>query len=120
MGALAAFFGDSQRALAEVDVLAFGAGIALGLLVGLAPVPLPGGLTFRLGLAGGPLVVALVLGALGRTGGIVWTLPYGANLTLRQFGLVLFLAGVGTRSGYAFVSTLANLIYLLLLARREV
>lgn len=108
LGAIAAFFGDSQRALAEVDVLAFGAGVALGLLAGLVPVPLPGGVTFRLGLAGGPLVVALMLGALGRTGGIVWTLPYGANLTLRQFGLVLFLAGVGTRSGYAFVSTLAG------------
>ncbi len=108
MGALTHFFGDSQRALAEVDVLAFGAGLALGLLVGLVPVPLPGGLTFRLGLAGGPLVVALTLGALGRTGPVVWTLPYGANLTLRQFGLVLFLAGVGTRSGYAFVRTLAG------------
>jgi putative transport protein len=71
-------------------------------------VPLPGGASFRLGLAGGPLVVGLVLGRLGRTGRLVWTLPYSANLTLRQLGLVLFLAGVGTRSGDAFVTTLRH------------
>lgn len=107
-GPLATFFGDSQRALAEIDVLVFSLGLACGLLLGLVPVPLPGGVTFRLGLAGGPLLVALCLGALGRTGSVVWTLPYTANLTLRQLGLVLFLAGVGTRSGYAFVTTLSG------------
>jgi putative transport protein len=61
--------------------------------------------TLKLGLAGGPLIVALVLGALGRTGPLVWSLPYSANLTLRQIGLVLFLAGIGTRAGYSFWST---------------
>ena len=103
-----AFFGDSYRAVSEVDVLAFSLGPALGLVLGLLPVPLPGGLTLRLGLAGGPLVVALVLGRLGRTGPFVWTLPYSANLTLRQIGLVFFLAGVGTRSGWAFRGMLAE------------
>jgi putative transport protein len=39
---------------------------------------------------------------------LVWTLPYSANLTLRQFGLILFLAGIGTRAGYAFVTTLSQ------------
>lgn len=100
------FFGDSYRHIAEVDVLALSLGIALGLLVGLIPIPLPGGVTFKLGIAGGPLIVALILGALQRTGPIVWTTPYSANLTLRQAGLVLFLAGIGTQAGYAFVSTL--------------
>jgi putative transport protein len=61
-----------------------------------------------LGFAGGPLVVALVLGTLGRTGPLVWSLPYAANMTLRQMGLVLFLAGVGTRAGRSFVTTLAG------------
>jgi len=60
----------------------------------------------KLGFAGGPLVVSLILGALERTGPLVWNIPYSANLTLRQIGLILFLAGIGTRSGYAFVSTL--------------
>ncbi|GAB4120070.1 MAG: aspartate:alanine exchanger family transporter [Roseiflexaceae bacterium] len=105
MDALSRYFGDSYRALSEIDIMTFGLGIALGLLVGLIPIPLPGGVTFKLGVAGGPLVVALILGMLERTGPLVWNMPYSANLTLRQVGLVLFLAGVGTRSGYAFAST---------------
>ena len=105
MDKIARFLGDSYRALSEIDVLTFSLGIAAGLLVGLIPIPLPGGLVFTLGFAGGPLVVALILGALGRTGPLVWSLPYSANLTLRQIGLIMFLAGVGTRAGYAFVST---------------
>lgn len=100
------FFGDSYKALSEVDVLTFNLGLALGILVGLLPIPLPGGIAVKLGFAGGPLLVALILGALGRTGPLVWSLPYSANLTLRQIGLVLFLASVGTRSGYAFLSML--------------
>ena len=108
MDAVSAFLGDSYRALSEIDILSFGLGLALGLLLGVVPLPLPGGLTFRLGLAGGPLLAALVLGALQRTGPLVWSLPYSANLTLRQLGLVLFLAGVGTRAGYAFFTSLAQ------------
>ncbi len=102
------FFGDSFRALSEIDVLTFSLGVAVGLLVGLVPIPLPGGVVLTLGFAGGPLVVALVLGALSRTGPMVWTLPYNANLTLRQVGLILFLAGVGTRAGYSFVTTVTQ------------
>jgi putative transport protein len=105
MTAVRRFFGDSFRALSEIDVMTFSLGIAVGLLVGLVPIPLPGGVVLTLGFAGGPLVVALVLGALGRTGPMVWTLPYNANLTLRQVGLIMFLAGVGTRAGYSFVTT---------------
>lgn len=100
------FLGDSYRALAEVDVVSFSLGIALGLLLGSLPIPLPGGGTFKLGFAGGPLVTGLVLGALGRTGPVLWQIPFSANLTLRQLGLILFLAGIGTRSGYAFGQTL--------------
>ncbi len=99
------FFGDSYKELSELDLLSFGLGMVLGLLVGLIPIPLPGGVTITLGSAGGPLLVALVLGALRRTGPIVWTMPYSANLTLRQLGLILLLAAVGLKSGYTFVST---------------
>lgn len=108
MEAVSHFFGDSYRALSEIDIVTFSLGIGLGLLVGQIPIPLPGGINFRLGFAGGPLVVALVLGALERTGPLLWNMPYSANLTLRQFGLILFLAGVGTRSGYAFATTFAQ------------
>ena len=76
--------------------------------LGLVPFPLPGGLTLNLGMAGGPLVVALVFGAIGRTGPFLWNIPFSTNLTLRQFGLILFLAGIGSRSGYVFVSTLTQ------------
>ncbi len=108
MNEVARFFGDSYRALAEVDVLSFGLGIAVGLIVGLIPIPLPNGGTFQLGVAGGPLIAGLILGAIGRMGVVVWQLPYSANLTLRQIGLVLFLAGVGTRSGWVFRQTFAQ------------
>jgi putative transport protein len=102
------FFGDSYKAIAEIDVLTFGLGAALGIALGEVPLPLPGGVTFRLGAAGGPLIAGLVLGRLGRTGPLTWSMPYSASLTLRQLGLVLFFAGVGTRSGATFAATIAS------------
>jgi len=96
-------FGDSVLAEASFSFVALGLGIALGALVGLIPIPIPGVGTVTLGLAGGPLVVALVLGWLGRTGPIIWHLPTSANSVLRNFGLALFLARVGIDSGTPFV-----------------
>jgi putative transport protein len=94
----ARLFGDSYQAASEVNILSFAIGIGLGLLLGMIPFPMPGG-ALRLGPAGGTLIVALVLGAFGRTGRVVWQLPYGVATTLRQVGVVLFLAGIGTRAG---------------------
>jgi len=109
LDALSGYFGDSYRAISEVDVVTVGVGIALGLLLGrveLSPFP---GLRLSLGVSGGPLVVGLVLGRLVRTGPLTWSMPYSASLTLRQFGLLLFFAGVGTRSGAAFARTAPTL-----------
>ncbi|MEL6391204.1 MAG: TrkA C-terminal domain-containing protein [Bacteroidota bacterium] len=106
--ALFKVFGNSYESLSRINLLSFGLGITLGLLLGLITISLPGGYSFSLGYAGGPLIVALVLGQLRRTGPIVWTLPYGANLTLRQLGLILLLAGIGIRSGQTFYQTLAT------------
>jgi putative transport protein len=100
------YFGDSYRALAEVNVLTFGLGMFGGMLLGMVPIPVGQGVTLQLGLAGGPLVIGLVLGAKAVTGPFVWTMPYSANLTIRQIGLVLFFAGVGTKAGYAFFGLL--------------
>jgi putative transport protein len=108
MEKVSAFFGDSYRAVSEVDILTFSLGLAFGLFLGTIPIPLPGGAELRLGFAGGPLITALILGTIGRTGPMVWSLPYSANMTLRQTGLILFLAGVGTRAGYGFVTTFAK------------
>jgi len=108
MAEVSRFFGDSYRALGEIDAVSFGLGAALGMLLGLLPIPLPGGTMFKLGPAGGPLVVGLILGAAGRTGPLVWQVPYSASLTLRQLGLALFLAAVGVNAGTPFARTLAT------------
>lgn len=105
---LVELFGDSYAQLSHVNLMTVGLGIAVGWLLGLIPITLPGGITFQLGLAGGPLLVALVLGALRRTGPILWKMPYSANLTLRQFGLILLLAAVGVRSGSAFLQAFTS------------
>ena len=108
MPRLTRLFGDSYKALSEVNLLSLSLGLAVGVLIGLIPIPLPGGVVISLGMAGGPLLVGLVLGALRRTRGIVWTIPYSANLTLRQIGLTLLLAGIGIRSGYTFFTNFAD------------
>ena len=106
--AVTKFFGDSVRGAAEMHVGSLALGMVLGVIVGMLPIPLGGDRTVRLGLAGGSLLVALVLGRLERTGGISWVMPLPANLTLRQIGLLLFLAGMGTRAGYSFLDTLRH------------
>jgi len=102
---VSAFLGDSLKAMAETDFLSLSLGVVLGVLVGMVPIPLPGGMSFKLGFAGGPLIVSLILGRVERTGPITWGLPFSANLLLRQVGLVFFLAGIGSRAGFGFVDT---------------
>lgn len=101
-------FGDSYDKISHVNLFSFGLGIALGLLVGMVEISFPGGFNFSLGYAGGPLVVSLILGGLRRSGPILWVLPYSANLTLRQFSLILLLAGIGINSGNSFISTFSS------------
>lgn len=99
-------FGDSERRVSEVDALGLGLGLVLGMLLGLVSFPMPGGESFSLGPAAGPLIVGMLLGALRRTGPIIWTLPEATNLTIRQLGLLLFLAGLGLTAGDSFASVL--------------
>lgn len=102
------YFGDSIKGNAELSFVSIGVGIALGLLLGMIPVPLPGGGTFSLGVAGGPLVMALILGWLGRTGPIGWGMPVVANLVLRNLGLAIFIGSVAIGAGAPFVQTVAS------------
>jgi putative transport protein len=108
MPAVRKFFGDSLKSAAEFSYVSVGLGMSLGVLLGLVRFPIPGLGTFSLGLAGGPLLVALVLGRLGRTGSLSWHMPLAANLTLRSFGLTLFLAAVGLGAGAPFVQTVST------------
>ena len=105
---IAEWLGDSERRVAEVDGMAFGIGMVLGLLLGIVSFPLPGGQAFQLGAAAGPLIVGMLLGALRRTGPLVWTLPAAANLTIRQIGLMLFLAALGLNAGPQFATLLGS------------
>jgi putative transport protein len=101
-------FGDSIKATAEFSYVSLGLGMVLGVLIGLIPIPVPGVGTVTLGIGGGPLLVALCLGYLRRTGPMLWVMPLPANIVLRNFGLAMFLASVGINAGQPFVRTVAE------------
>lgn len=103
--ALRAYLGDSIQSFAELDWVATAGGLFLGYLAGLITIPLPGGGSFDLGASAGPLLVGMILGALHRTGPIAWQVPRVANYSLRQLGLMMFLAAIGIMSGPAFART---------------
>lgn len=102
------FFGDSVKSAAEFSYVSLGLGMVAGVLIGLIPIPVPGVGIVTLGIGGGPLIVALVLGKLRRTGPLLWVMPLPANIVLRNFGLALFLASVGINAGQPFVQTVAT------------
>jgi putative transport protein len=108
MGQVAAFLGDSERGASDLNPVGLGLGLALGLLAGLISVPMPNGGTFALGIAGGPLVVGLVLGRVQRTGKILWTIPYQASTAVNQLGMLLFLAYAGSNAGHALAKALGT------------
>jgi putative transport protein len=101
-------FGDTVKATAEFSYVSLGLGMVLGVLVGLIPIPVPGVGIVTLGIGGGPLIVALILGRLRRTGPMLWTMPLPANIVLRNYGLAMFLATVGINAGQPFVRTVAE------------
>lgn len=101
--------GNAQQKLQQVQMLPVFIGIGLGVLLGSIPLFIPGfPAALKLGLAGGPLVVALILGRIGSIGKLYWFMPPSANLALRELGIVLFLSVVGLKSGGNFVDTLLN------------
>ncbi len=101
------FFGNSLHMATEHTFYSLFLGLALGLLIGQIPIPIPGvEVPVTLGYAGGPLAVALTFGALGRTGPFVWVIAPSANMALRHVGFALFLAVIGVNSGSKLLDTL--------------
>ncbi|WP_278810515.1 putative transporter [Obesumbacterium proteus] len=101
--------GNAQQKLQQVQMLPVFIGIELGVLLGSIPLFIPGfPAALKLGLAGGPLVVALILGRIGSIGKLYWFMPPSANLALRELGIVLFLSVVVLKSGGNFGDTLLN------------
>ena len=102
----AVFLGNSIKELNETQFIPLFIGIALGIALGTLPVAVPGlPQPLRVGLAGGALIVALVLGRLGRIGRLVLHMPANVNLAFREFGIALFFAAVGLMAGAKFFST---------------
>ena len=105
--AVTALLGNAKQKLQQVQMLPVFIGIGLGVVFGSLPIFVPGfPAALKLGLAGGPLVVALILGRIGTIGRLYWFMPPSANLALRELGIVMFLAVVGLNSGGSFIETL--------------
>ncbi len=96
---VARYLGDSERGPGDLNAVGLSVGLALGILIGLVPIPIPGAGSFTMGVAAGPLVVGLLLGRAARTGPIVWSIPYTASSALQQLGALVFLAAAGSRAG---------------------
>jgi putative transport protein len=97
--------GNSLHALNETHFVPLFAGISLGIALGTFPIDVPGlPQPLKLGLAAGPLIVAILVGRLGRIGRLVWHMPHNANLAFREFGIALFFASVGLLAGPTFFS----------------
>jgi putative transport protein len=98
--------GNSVHQLNETSFASIFVGITVGILFGLYPWPLPGmPVPLRLGLAGGPLIIAILMGRLGRIGPLVVHMPINANTAFRELGIIFFLACVGLGAGGKFVET---------------
>lgn len=101
--------GNSSKALNQTNFVAVFVGIAFGILVGLHPIEFSGvPVPVRLGVAGGPLLAAILLSRLGRIGPIVWYMPDNANIALRELGIILFLSCVGLKAGEHFVEVITG------------
>jgi putative transport protein len=106
---VAAELGNSPKELNETNFIPVFFGIVLGIIAGSLPIALPGlPVPVRLGLAGGPLVLAIVLARVGNIGRLVWYMPGNVNYAFRELGIILFLACVGLKAGSQFVSTLLS------------
>lgn len=102
---IAQMLGNDEKKLSDTDFFPIAMGIVLGVLFGKLNISFSENVSFSPGLTGGVLIVALLLSAVGKTGTILWSMSGPANQLLRQLGLLLFLAEVGTSAGKTLVAT---------------
>ena len=105
LNAVKRILSDDAKKLSHTDFLPITLGIIIGVLLGNIDIPL-GNFTLNLGMTGGTLASGILLSRLGKTGHIVWSMSGSANQLLREFGLLFFMAAVGTKAGTTFVSTI--------------
>ncbi|EMI53483.1 putative transporter [Rhodopirellula sallentina] len=102
---VAKLLGNSLKAINETQFAPVFLGIFVGVVVGMIPISIPGvPFPVKLGLAGGPLIAAIVFSLLGKVGKFVWHIPFSANLALRELGIIMFLASAGLSAGKTFFS----------------
>jgi len=106
---VANLLGNSMKRLDHPNIVTIFVGIFLGILFGSLPIAFPGIPTpVKLGLAGGPLIVAILIGRFGYKMKLVTYTTVSANLMLREIGIALFLASVGVKAGANFVQTVVD------------
>ena len=109
LDSFAKMLGNSAKQLREPNLLAIFLGIAVGVVFGSIPFMLPGmPQPVKMGLAGGPLIIAILISRFGYKFNIVTYTTLSANMMLREVGISLFLAAVGIASGEGFVDTVVN------------
>jgi putative transport protein len=96
--------GNNTKTLSNTDFLPIALGVLIGIFLGMIALPI-GSISFSLGMTGGTLLAAILLSRLGKTGPIIWSMSGNANQLLRELGLLLFMAAVGTKAGSSFVDT---------------
>ncbi|MDR3339307.1 MAG: putative transporter [Candidatus Symbiothrix sp.] len=98
--------GDEMKRLEKPNLFAIFIGIALGVLLGIFPIHIPGmSFPVKLGIAGGPIIVGILVGAFGPRFRLTTYTTQSANLMMRQFGIIIYLAGLGIASGAHFFET---------------
>lgn len=106
---VAKILGNELKRLKNPNLIAIFVGIALGLILGAMPIPIPGmSIPIKLGIAGGPIIVGILMGAFGPRFRIAIYTTQSANLMLRQLGLVIYLACLGLDAGKHFFDTIFN------------
>jgi len=100
---LARLLGKKEKTLAEIDLLSMCFGIAMGIILGKIPIPIPMIGTITIGTSGGALLVGLILGYVKRFGFLTGQMSPSAKLVIRELGLSLFIAGIGASAGAGMV-----------------